>query len=87
MGELAKILGEAYRSLSDEEKYVFTAQAAADKERYGREVAAGGVPKQRKTKAKADGAAAVKKPTVKRAKTSAFEVSMANSELFLSLEI
>ena len=67
-------MGEAWKSIDDEEKAIYTAQAAEDKARYESELAAGGMPKQRKTKGKADGGAGVKRPAAKRATKSAYEV-------------
>ena len=74
IGAIAKIMGEAWKSIDDEEKAIYTAQAAEDKARYESELAAGGMPKQRKTKGKADGGAGVKRPAAKRATKSAYEV-------------
>ncbi len=82
MGEISKLLGAAYKALSEEDKAVYVAKAAADKERMEQEIAAGGVLPARKTKAGAaakatGGAAAVakKKPASKRQNNSAYDVS------------
>ena len=74
MGELAKLLGAAYKALTEEEKAVYVAKAAEDKERMEREIAEGGVVPARKGKAAAGGKE--KKPAAKRLNNAPYDVSV-----------
>jgi HMG (high mobility group) box len=80
VAELSKLLGAAYKELSEEEKAVYVAKAADDKERMEREIAEGGVVPARKTKAVAAkaataGAGQKTKPAAKRLNNAPYDVS------------
>lgn len=74
MGELSKLLGAAYKALTEEEKAVYVAKAAEDKDRMEREIAEGGVVPARKGKAAAAGKE--KKPAAKRLNNAPYDVSL-----------
>ena len=83
MGEISKILGEQWKSLSEEDKKIYRDQSDEDKARFQAEQAAGGVlAPTRKSKAKneatataAAGAKKTKKKLLKPKKLSPVEAS------------
>ena len=84
MGEISKILGEQWKSLSEEDKKIYRDQSDEDKARFQAEQAAGGVlAPTRKSKAKSEattataaaGAKKTKKKLLKPKKLSPFEAS------------